>query len=194
MQLIAIKEEAEALAAQHPPELQPFMFHLGLDRAVVHAGAGDRPIRESWKFLSYEDLVLHYGDPARVAPIYCPDEFGHMEVRQCFANAYDIATNFEDEFTYVEGFAQASGSPFLVRHAWVLDGEGRIVDPTWANLDRSTEATYLGIRFAADFIRRRAIATGWLGVIAADWRIDCATLHYGLITDPDGLVVGGRVN
>lgn len=74
------------------------------------------------------------------------------EMRRCYQNAQRLAFR-SDRFTYVEGYA-CSGSLSIwlpVQHAWVVDAEGRVIDPTWRDPSRSA---YFGIPFNTDYVRR----------------------------------------
>lgn len=76
--------------------------------------------------------------------------------KQCFGNAQEILFReggIEDGLAYVEGYA-CSGSlsfPMATLHAWLVDPEGRVVDPTW---DDPEESTYFGVLFRPDYVRR----------------------------------------
>lgn len=78
--------------------------------------------------------------------------------RRCFMNAALRA--IAGEGTYVEGIA-AWLIPF--DHAWVVDAEGRVVDPTLRARDPD-EVAYFGVPFETEFLRKRLIKRGVYGL------------------------------
>ncbi|MGW1180086.1 hypothetical protein [Streptomyces drozdowiczii] len=65
-----------------------------------------------------------------------------MPARQCFANAFALAT-VRSELVYAEGYAvYAVGDTLLpLQHAWCVAPDGSVVDPTW----ETPGAAYLGL-------------------------------------------------
>jgi hypothetical protein len=56
-------------------------------------------------------------------------------LKMCYENCQIIA--FEvDDLTYVEGWAIEAQYGLPLEHAWLVDGEGNIVDPTWWKLGK----------------------------------------------------------
>lgn len=49
--------------------------------------------------------------------------------KECFRNAYRWAIKWDPELTYCEGYATGTGFP--VHHAWLIDPDGNVQDPTW---------------------------------------------------------------
>jgi len=82
--------------------------------------------------------------------------------RRCFGNAQDILFHeggIADGLVYVEGYA-CSGSltfPFPTHHAWLVDPQGRVLDPTWEDPETST---YFGVPFNPEYLRRTVRAAG----------------------------------
>lgn len=70
------------------------------------------------------------------------------QAKQCFLNATAIAL-VRDDVTYVEGFALDPGIPIPVEHAWLVDDNGHVIDPTW---DESRGHLYYGVPFEKDFV------------------------------------------
>ena len=73
-------------------------------------------------------FIFKYGwfyKPCRLPKKY---EFGKLH--GCFDNAFDLMLNHKI-LTYCEGFAIAKGATDAIEHAWVTDGTGRAIDPTW---------------------------------------------------------------
>jgi hypothetical protein len=64
--------------------------------------------------------------------------------RECFRNAF-LAVLGDESLRYVEGVAIRPGMDGLgFLHAWCVDGNGRVVDPTW---DNPEESRYYGMEF-----------------------------------------------
>lgn len=82
--------------------------------------------------------------------------------RRCFGNAQDILFHEDgigDGLVYVEGYACSGslGFAFPTLHAWLVDPQGRVVDPTWEDPETST---YFGVPFDPDYVRRTVRAAG----------------------------------
>lgn len=72
--------------------------------------------------------VLEHGKPGIWTP-YDAERWGEKgRLKECFRNAYRKAID-HPELTYVEGYATVNGLP--VHHAWLLDPDGNVQDPTW---------------------------------------------------------------
>lgn len=68
----------------------------------------------------------------------------------CFQNAFDLA--MRTELTYVEGYATGV---IPTHHAWCVDFNGNVVDPTW----RTLGCSYFGIPFDTDYVANTAVNT-----------------------------------
>lgn len=98
----------------------------------------------------------------------CPRRL-HMRPGYCYGNA--IVTAVHEGLAYVEGMAIPSLNFPAVPHAWNLDAEGRVVDTSWAAVERQTPIAgraYLGIAFSV----RRADEATWDGDanVLDDWK------------------------
>lgn len=98
-----------------------------------------------------------------------PAEYERGEIKLCFMNAARLA--WEDaDLTYCEGYATTGLLP--VHHAWCIDLDGLVVDPTWQYdhdgyaRDPTTWA-YIGVSFPADTLNRALVETETWGVL--DW-------------------------
>lgn len=79
---------------------------------------------------------------------------------ECFKNAADMAVG-NPRMTYVEGFATTGMLP--VFHAWCVDEDGNVVDPTWG-----TKGTaYFGVPFPTKYLTHVLCSRGYYGVIDA---------------------------
>lgn len=98
---------------------------------------------EDMLFLGPIDLLLQRAQffPFRPLPANVP----RMPVQQCFQNALKLATQ-RPELTYVEGYAI---SIMPVSHAWCIDRDGFVVDPTWV---KNQGSVYFGLPFHTDYV------------------------------------------
>jgi len=69
--------------------------------------------------------------------------------KHCFYNAYRLAaaSRYQSRYTYVEGYAARL---IPVHHAWVIDRDGNVIDPTW----NGQGTAYFGIPFRTPYIVR----------------------------------------
>ena len=74
-----------------------------------------------------------------------PKGLRKMRDRRCYGNAFELMVNAG--CTYVEGWA-ANFMGIPVHHAWVVDREGNMIDPTWAKVGLA----YYGVPFSNDFV------------------------------------------
>lgn len=178
---------AEALDT-YPADVRPFMEFFLVERGWVGSQAGT----EGWRYRSHHDLLLELGRLRR-QDFYVPDDEVFAvasQPQECFGNAYAAVVLRPDRYTYVEGKAATDG--LVVNHAWLEDADGTIIDPTWGNhLETDATPTYYGIRFAADFVLRRALDTGWVSILNREWdyRPDFPALRFGFVTNDEGLVI-----
>jgi len=68
------------------------------------------------------------------------------------------------ELTYVEGVAWTLKG--LIQHSWVVDRNGRIIDPTWG--DKEDHHPYFGVPFKTAYVRQ-VCAKGIRGSIVCNW-------------------------
>ena len=102
--------------------------------------------RKKFKILSREAFFLKHGKLFTPQPFPSKYKKWHGKMGDCFLNALLLASNF-DELHYAEGFALsakiAGESPKL--HAWCVDDDGNVVDPTWR--DKLMGQEYCGLVF-----------------------------------------------
>lgn len=83
------------------------------------------------------------------------------QMKQCFNNAFTLADQRPD-LRYCEGYAYSTLIPVL--HAWCIDAEDRVLDPTWTD-----GAEYHGIAFDTEWVRRHLLRTKYWGVLGGDY-------------------------
>jgi hypothetical protein len=71
-------------------------------------------------------------------PAELPAEVEKKPEGYCYQNAYHLVIDHPD-LTYVEGYADS------MKHAWCVDAQGNVIDPTWTRLKHAK--TYYGIAF-----------------------------------------------
>lgn len=86
--------------------------------------------------------------------------------KQCFYNATSAALDYPEQLTYVEGYAiPDSEINFPMLHAWVVDQNDQLLDPTWKN----SGAAYYGIRFSNKLLSECLVITEEYGVLNCLW-------------------------
>lgn len=80
--------------------------------------------------------------------------------QHCYYNAWQLALNEPRKYTYVEGYADMGLMP--ISHAWVVDSEGNVLDPTWQDLEARKD--YFGVPFRVQFLNRMATVTEYAGI------------------------------
>lgn len=94
--------------------------------------------RDDWAFKGFEDLVLAHG---RFMPYKgLPESIEPTPIKECFSNSQDLVFS-NPKLSYVEGYVTHERLPLVIPHAWTLNEEGSVIDPTW----RLEGGTYFGI-------------------------------------------------
>ncbi len=117
------------------------------------------PPQEGMRHSSFAGFVLEAGRAFKIPEkrIDCPRGI----IKQCFANAGRLAMS-DPDLIYCEGFALGRVIP--VHHAWCVDIDGNVIEPTW----REVGGDYYGIPFDSDFLNDTVARTGHWGLID-DW-------------------------
>jgi hypothetical protein len=84
---------------------------------------------------------------------------GKMEAGQCYRNAFHLTLSDPGKLTYCEGFAMSPGL-IPLEHAWVVDHNGSVIDPTW---DKGCD--YFGVAFDPYWLFDFTSETGHYGVM-----------------------------
>lgn len=95
--------------------------------------------QQTWKYNSFEELVLDCGIEMSYAPL--PENIDRGSPKNCYYNCLELLREHPD-LTYCEGYAQSEDLPLPLFHAWLVDEDGLVVDPTWKSGD-----AYFGIWF-----------------------------------------------
>jgi len=125
---------------------------------------------DNWSYSCVEDWVLKNGRHWTPAPL--PKDVELMTIKECFKNAALLALERPD-LTYVEGFATIGLVPVL--HAWCVDDEGRVIDPTWPE----GGIEYYGVPFDRRWLIRELAKVKYYGFID-DYRRGFPLLRRGV--------------
>lgn len=87
--------------------------------------------------------------------------------KQCYKNATQVMLNRDDVF-YAEGFAIDLDMPIPLEHAWLVDANGHVIDPTW---DRAEDHLYFGVVFERDAIQSAMVSNGGDAGILTDYKL-----------------------
>ena len=81
--------------------------------------------------------------------------------KACFANAQaDVISprnHRQKQFCYVEGYACDLELPIPLHHAWLVNSEGEVFDPTWSDAE---QCVYFGMKFKTSYVQERFSARG----------------------------------
>lgn len=93
-----------------------------------------------------------------------PDHIERGEKKQCFTNSAFAFMRGGGELVYCEGIAAGKELAFPVHHAWLIDEDGDIFDPTWEY--GPGEALYFGIPFDEAYVFETMRREGYYGMLA----------------------------
>ena len=88
---------------------------------------------------------------------------GSMAMRECFANSIEA---LEPGQQYCEGYATLKGLDVPMEHAWILDEDGQIIDPTWPD-----GGHYFGVALKENFVREMIAMTRHFGAFGSAYRL-----------------------
>lgn len=114
---------------------------------------------------SHASFMLEYGREwkADLSSLH-----GDMRQGACFSNA-TLKMSDNQSLTYVEGYAVHCGLP--LEHAWCVDENGKVIDPTWkptyvnGNAVPEGAIEYFGIPFKRKYVLGTIITRGYYGVL-----------------------------
>ncbi|VVB53357.1 Uncharacterised protein [uncultured archaeon] len=111
-------------------------------------------------YYGLEDFVLQNGKS--FVPKERPFSVSRLPLGKCFQNAFKVFMK-HPEWSYVEGFAISTDAmlPIPFQHAWLVDEQGNVIDPTWNPV--GTE--YFGVAFDRQFVMKTAIDRKHFGIM-----------------------------
>ena len=98
-----------------------------------------------WKYNSFEDLFLDCGTEFIT---YSTSNIELYWSQGCYQNCQQLVREYP-ELIYCEGYALAPDVVIPIRHAWLIDLSGKIIEPTWNEHD----SVYLGIPFSTSWFQ-----------------------------------------
>lgn len=102
-----------------------------------------------------------------------PDGVEAKQPGMCFKNAAEMAID-SSEFIYCEGYGL---SIIPVLHAWCLDEDGRVIDPTWASFPFEKGREYFGIAIKTKYVIAHLLETERWGSLIDAWTTHWPMLH-----------------
>ncbi|BAZ47091.1 hypothetical protein NIES4102_41370 (plasmid) [Chondrocystis sp. NIES-4102] len=97
-----------------------------------------------WKYAGFEELVLDLGVEMSFSPL--PEDIKLGFQKGCYYNSFRVLVDNPD-LIYCEGYALQSDLSLPLIHAWLVNEDGQIIDPTWNNCN----TVYLGIPFNTEW-------------------------------------------
>lgn len=96
-----------------------------------------------------EELVLQHGRAYEAQPL--PERYRRDVPKYCYHNAQTLAARSRGKLRYVEGYAMRADLGIPMQHAWCIDEQDRVVDPTWIDPEK---AEYFGVPFDMATVRK----------------------------------------
>lgn len=106
--------------------------------------------RDDLRFKSPQALVLEYGEPF-LEKVESPFK---GQIKGCYQNCFDALLQYPN-LEYCEGYAIDDELPIAVSHAWLINPEGKVVDPTWTGKEYK-HTVYYGIIFNREYVNEMA--------------------------------------
>lgn len=113
-------------------------------------------------YASIEEFVLGEGEPMYLTPGDVALRLGTP--KECFRNSTTFVLEHPDH-VYAEGYVLSPKVPVAIHHAWVLDPDGHVLDPT---LGWRQGAAYYGVGFSLPEVLTQIRATGYYGLYVPD--------------------------
>jgi hypothetical protein len=128
-------------------------MHINQD-AQIFIDYLEKMARREWRF-GPSQALLRFGR-SMIGSCDIPTWMSAGTKKQCYGNAvtalFAAIGRRRNDIQYAEGYAIAKdGFPFPIQHAWLVDGEGKILDPTWTD---HAEHDYFGVEFDTSFVLR----------------------------------------
>lgn len=96
-----------------------------------------------------------------------PDWLIRGAIKSCYENSTAYAVVRTDTY-YAEGYAIDLNLPIPIEHAWLVNGAGEVIDPTW---DCVGDRVYFGIAFNRVSVIETLEASGGEAGILVNWHV-----------------------
>lgn len=159
------KEQAAGNNAQGQVQMNHNLTYL-LDELHRRAdSAASFALNPKYKYKSIEKLILQFGQ-AHVIKAKNSRFKGSPKI--CYKNCYEVMKKHPD-LTYCEGYAFDNAVPFVFNHAWLINAQGEVIDPTWRDAD-SKNAAYFGVAFKRDYVINFVKTYQEYGILEGDYQ------------------------
>lgn len=113
---------------------------------------------------SFAEFLLKHGLRFNVSPDRAglPAWVKPMVPKECFSNAAKLAIRHPDKLAYVEGYAAGI---IPLSHAWCVDRDGEVVDPTWGHNEVRAGTDYFGVAVSTEFLTKLLLENKYYGLI-----------------------------
>lgn len=171
------------IVAPHATLVELRAYYALMVAAMERVRAGDGRFADL-RYATYEALLLDLGEAFVSQPL--PRRYRRREPKACYWNTLALVRR-NPSLSYCEGIALPAvkdGLGIPVKHAWGSTSDGRVIDVTWSEPERSA---YIGLKFGPDEVRRfRALVPrGEMGILEGEWRIGHPLLKTGRLF-PEG--------
>lgn len=144
-------------------EAEDFIKHLETYSNMLRELHSRNGARELPQFVSIEEFAFKngkfFGENHAL-----PDHVERGEIKQCFTNSSEQFLHNGGFLAYCEGIAVGKKLGFPVHHAWLVDEDGKVYDPTWEY--EPGEALYFGVPFADHYVFDTMSREGYYGILA----------------------------
>ena len=131
-----------------------------------------------WKYGGFEELILDLGSEFNR---FSTQNIERGIPKSCYWNCQQLLKEYP-ELIYCEGYALAPDVFIPLRHAWLINAQREIIEPTWGDND----SVYLGIPFSTSwfqFILDKRSAVGRedeISILEGNYIEDFSLLKEGL--------------
>ena len=166
------EDEEEDTYAHALAEMKKYV-KMTLGVTIPGIGAKQRDAaRDFWEWFENKAETYH---TTEVGDYECT--YYAPEVKQCFYNAFMTLSEIEDA-KYYEGWAVTlSGISIPIEHAWLVTKEGRVIDTTFALLEREyghdkSEVVYMGVEIPYSYLLNAVVESGRAGPFLRNYWAD----------------------